>query len=105
MTRKDKSKLLYEPVRFRIVTFLAAEEAKEISFNMIKDGLKLTAGNLSIQLKKLEHENLIKTSREFRDNKPLTTVYITKKGYSLLTGHLEEMSHILEKLKKQEAHE
>lgn len=101
MSRKSvTSTLLHEPGRFRIMSFLAATDVKEVSFNFLKENLAFTAGNLSIQLKRLENASYIRLVKEFRGNKPLTTVFLTKKGISALTEYLEGMSRILENLKK-----
>ena len=92
-------KLIHEHSRLRIVTFLASSEKKAVSFGEIKQELEFTAGNLSIQLKKLNEAGYIGIKKTFKDNKPLTTVTLKAKGLKAFEEYLNEMESIIKSFK------
>ncbi len=96
----ELNKLIHERSRLLILTYLASNKKKEISFNELKDKLAFTPGNLSIQLKKLNEADYVRISKIFKDNKPYTTVCITVKGSMALTDYVEEMENIIKILKE-----
>ena len=95
----ELNKIIHERSRLLILTHLASNRDKEVSFNHIKEQLKFTPGNLSIQLKKLDNAGYIKISKSFRNNKPHTAVSITIKGTKALNSYLEEMEDLIKGLK------
>lgn len=70
-------KIIHERARLNILTHLANEGEKAIPFSELQKKLKFSAGNLSIQLKKLKLANYIEINKAFEDNKPLTTNSLT----------------------------
>ena len=99
MTSLDK--IVHERVRLLILTYLAGHTGQEVSFNELKDQLDLSAGNLSIQLKKLKAAGYVDIDKTFKNNKPYTTIVITVAGADALTRYLDEMEHMIKTLKKQ----
>ena len=93
-------KIIHEPARLLILTYLAGNEKDEISFNELLENLELTSGNLSIQLKKLKEVKYLRISKTFKDNRPHTTVSITPQGIAALDRYVEGMNAIIESLKK-----
>ncbi|MBN2724167.1 MAG: transcriptional regulator [Deltaproteobacteria bacterium] len=67
-----------EPARFVILTYLYKFKSAEFMELLRNSGL--TQGNLSFHLKKLQDAEFIKVHKEFRNNKPLTTLSLTKNG-------------------------
>ena len=75
---KDLEKLLFNPVRLKILSFLLTVESA--SFKKLMEVSNATKGNISIQIKKLEDANCIKIQKKFKNNYPLTLCKITSKG-------------------------
>jgi DNA-binding MarR family transcriptional regulator len=99
--RYEFNKIIHEPARLLILSFLASSQEKERSFTELRDHLQMTAGNLSIQLKNLQDAGLIITQKSFDDNKPLTTVAITEFGANTLMDYLDEMEKLILTVKKE----
>ena len=75
---KELEKLLFNPVRLKILSFLFSVE--NASFKKLVEVSEATKGNISIQIKKLEDAGLIKVRKKFEGNYPLTICKITSKG-------------------------
>ena len=93
-------KIIHEPARLLILIYLASNEKDEISFSELLENLELTAGNLSIQLKKLKGVEYLAISKTFKDNRPHTTVSITPRGIAALDRYVEGMENLIKSLKK-----
>ena len=75
---KDLEKILFNPIRLRIISFLISVDSA--SFNKLIEISGATKGNISVQIKKLNEEGLIKVKKQFKENYPLTLCSITSKG-------------------------
>ncbi len=75
---KELEKLLFNPVRLKILSFLFSVE--NASFKKLMEVSGATKGNTSVQIKKLEDAELIKVRKKFEGNYPLTLCKITSKG-------------------------
>ena len=75
---KELEKLLFNPVRLKILSFLFSVE--NASFKKLMEVSGATKGNISVQIKKLEDAELIKVRKKFKGNYPLTLCKITTKG-------------------------
>lgn len=75
---KKLDPLLHNELRLAVIAYLMAKP--KVSFKELKEVTNATAGNLSIQLKKLEKVNYININKSFKDNYPLTQLNITKEG-------------------------
>ena len=75
---KELEKLLFNPVRLKILSFLFSVE--NASFKKLIEVSEATKGNISVQIKKLEDAELIKVRKKFEGNYPLTLCKITSKG-------------------------
>lgn len=75
---KELEKLLFNPVRLKILSFLFSVE--NASFKKLMEVSESTKGNISVQIKKLENAGLIKVKKKFEGNYPLTLCKITSKG-------------------------
>ncbi len=94
-------KVIHERGRFLIMTHLAGrEDGNTASFTELKNALGYTSGNLSIQLKLLSEIGYVNIEKRFRDNKPLTTVRLTAKGWKALDAYIDDMKRIIDSLKK-----
>lgn len=92
-------KVIHERVRLFIVTLLASSDKKSCSFGEIQKKLDMTSGNLSVQLKTLGEAGYVTITKQFKDNKPLTTVSLTPEGRVALTTYVDEMEAVLLSLK------
>ena len=75
---KTLEKLLFNPIRLKIISFLISVE--KANFKKLMEITDSSKGNVSIQIKKLENEGLIKISKTYFNNYPLTLCKITNKG-------------------------
>jgi len=75
---KELEKLLFNPVRLKILSFLFTVESA--SFKKLIEVSDASKGNISVQIKKLEDAGLIKVRKKFEGNYPLTLCKITSKG-------------------------
>lgn len=75
---KELDPILHSQLRLSIVSLLISVESAE--FNYLLDKTGATKGNLSVQINKLKDANYISVDKTFRNNYPLTTCKITKKG-------------------------
>ncbi len=92
-------RVIHEPVRLQIISYLAAG-GQQVSFTELREKLGLTAGNLSVQLKRLEEADYISISKSIRDRKSLTRVGLTRRGMEALQQYLGELEEMIEHLKK-----
>lgn len=66
---------------------------EEADFTFLKEKTESTAGNLSVQLDKLEQAGYISIIKSFKGKRPLTTCKVTKKGVKAF----EDYVHALKK--------
>ena len=104
MTRPDYSslindKILQERSRLLILSYLAGSESMSGSFMELQKSLDISRGNLSVQIKTLSEAKYVTIKKQFKDNKSLTTIFITKKGILSLKKYLEEMDKIINTIK------
>ncbi|MFC1677729.1 winged helix-turn-helix domain-containing protein [Planctomycetota bacterium] len=69
----------------------------KLDFTYIRKALKLSDGNLSVQIRKLEEAELIKVKKIFIERKPKTFCTITPKGRKAIKGLVAELESILKK--------
>jgi DNA-binding MarR family transcriptional regulator len=67
---------------------VASEKA---DFTYVKEETKATAGNLSIQIKKLQDAGYIKVKKSFKNNYPNTMLSITKKGIEAFEAYVNDL--------------
>ena len=75
---KNLEKLLFNPIRLKIISFLISVE--KANFKKLMEITESSKGNISIQIKKLENEGLLKINKTYFNNYPLTLCKITNKG-------------------------
>ena len=96
----ELDRIVHEPARLAILTRLASSRGGTAAFTDLRDGLSLSAGNLSIQLKKLEEAGYLAITKSFRGQKPYTEAAITAKGERALADYVERMESLIKALKK-----
>ena len=70
--------LLHSQLRLAIMSSLISLESAE--FVYLKEATGATAGNLSVQLDKLDKAGYLDISKRFKGKRPVTSCKITKKG-------------------------
>lgn len=87
--------LLHSQLRLAVVSLLLSVESAEFVF--IKEKTGATAGNLSVQLDKLQKAGYIEVNKSFKGKKPLTTCKITKKGIKAFETYVESLKQYISK--------
>jgi DNA-binding transcriptional ArsR family regulator len=91
---KALNPLLHNELRLAIMSLLISLEEAEFAY--LKKETNASAGNLSVQLSKLQEAGYITIEKSFRNNYPLTNCKVTKEGIE----KFEEYTHnIMEYLK------
>ncbi len=86
---QDLDPLLHSQLRLAIVSLLISVDQAE--FNFIKEKTSASAGNLSVQVSKLKEAGYIDVEKSFRDNFPLTTCKVTKKGIMAFENYVNAL--------------
>ena len=91
---KELDPLLHSQLRLSVVSLLVS--VKEADFSFLKEKTGATAGNLSVQITKLTDAGYIEVHKSFRDNYPLTTCKITKKGLNAFEDYVENLKQYIQ---------
>jgi DNA-binding PadR family transcriptional regulator len=94
MTELDP--LLHSQLRLAIMSILISVE--EADFVYLKQKTEATAGNLSIQLDKLENAGYISTNKVQENNRPRTICKITETGRIAMNNYVEALRSYLSNL-------
>ena len=86
---KDLDPLLHSQLRLAIISLLVAYEKAD--FTYIKEETKATAGNISIQIRKLQDAGYIKVKKSFKNNYPNTMLSITRKGIDAFESYVNNL--------------
>jgi DNA-binding transcriptional ArsR family regulator len=65
-------------------------------FSWLLEQTEATRGNLSVQISKLKDAGYIKVKKTFRNNYPLTSCSITRKGVNAFEKYVEAIKGYLE---------
>lgn len=66
-------------------------------FNMLKELLGVTDGNLASHTKALETENYISIEKQFIGKKPNTRYIVTKDGKKAFKEHIDALEKLIQK--------
>jgi DNA-binding transcriptional ArsR family regulator len=78
-------RVIHEPARLMIVALLSA--VQEADFQYLHQATKLSKGNLSVHLSKLEVAGYIRIEKTFRGKYPLTICRLTERGRAELDSY------------------
>ena len=87
------NEVVHSPARLAILLFLLSRN--ESTFSIICKALKLTRGNLSTHLKKLEDASLVSIEKRFVNTKPTTLISLTQEGRNQVMDYAVNLSSIL----------
>lgn len=90
----DVDRLVHEPSRSVVLAILVA--VKSADFLYLLRETKLTKGNLTIHLSKLEKAGFIRIEKTYRGKTPLTLCHITNKGRKAFDLYCSQLKRFLE---------
>lgn len=90
---KKLNPLLHSELRLAIMSLLVSMQKAE--FTLIKEKTEATAGNLSVQITKLEEAGYLKVEKGFKGKMPQTTCIVTKKGIDAFEQYVEDLKGYL----------
>lgn len=90
---KPLDPLLHSQLRLAVMSLLIGLEEAEFTF--LREKTESTAGNLSVQLDKLEKAGYIRIEKSFRDKRPLTTCSITTAGVKAFEEYVENLKNYI----------
>lgn len=90
---KPLDPLLHSQLRLAVMSLLLSVESAEFTF--LKEKTESTAGNLSVQLDKLEKAKYIKITKSFKGKRPLTTCKITNTGIRAFEEYVESLKNYI----------
>jgi DNA-binding transcriptional ArsR family regulator len=83
-------RIVHEPARLAILTVLSTCE--EADFLFLERATKLSRGNLSVQLTRLEDAGVIEIEKRIEHKRTLTTAKLTDRGQRTLNAYWESMN-------------
>jgi DNA-binding transcriptional ArsR family regulator len=83
-------RVVHEPARLAILTVLSSCE--EADFLFLERATKLSRGNLSVQLTRLEDAGVIEIEKRIERKRTLTTAKLTDRGQRTLNAYWESMN-------------
>jgi DNA-binding transcriptional ArsR family regulator len=86
---KDLDPLLHNQLRLSIISLLIS--VVEAEFQFLKEKTGASAGNLSVQVQKLKDAGYIDIEKSFKNNYPLTTCKITRKGIKAFEKYVDAL--------------
>ena len=92
----DFDRLIHEPARLMIMAHLYVVESADFLFLMRQT--RLTWGNLSSHLSKLEDAGYIDVEKEFVGKKPHTMLCLTKEGRAAFRDYRQSMQQVFDDL-------
>jgi DNA-binding transcriptional ArsR family regulator len=107
MAKKDKAArptpneldpMIHERLRLGILSALVVQES--LSFTELRELLRTTDGNLSVQARKLEEARYVICDKRFEDRKPKSTYRLSPEGRVALEEYLEKLSGLLPDLEQ-----
>ena len=91
---KKLDPLLHSELRLAVMSLLISVEKAEFTF--LKEKTEATAGNLSVQITKLEDAGYIIVEKGFKGKIPQTTCNITKKGIEAFENYVKILQKYIE---------
>ena len=87
-------RLVHEPARLAILTVLSG--AEQVEFGFLETVCRLSKGNLSSHLSKLEGAGLVLIDKSFRAKRPLTRARITDGGRAALERYRLQIATLID---------
>jgi DNA-binding MarR family transcriptional regulator len=81
--------LLHSQLRLAVMSLLIGLESADFTF--LKEQTKSTAGNLSVQIDKLQKAGYITVEKTFKGKRPLTTCRISNTGIIAFEAYVDNL--------------
>jgi len=85
----DLDPIIHSQLRLAILSMLVT--SGKVEFTHIKEETKAAAGNISIQIKKLQEAGYINVEKTFKNNYPKTMLSMTDKGVKAFESYLNNL--------------
>lgn len=92
---KELDPLLHSQLRLSIIALLLTVD--EADFTFLKNETGATAGNLSVQITKLEEAEYVSVKKSFVGKKPNTSCSITEKGRTAFETYMNTIQSYIPK--------
>ena len=97
MSLRELDPVIHAQARLRVVAALSTlADGDKLSFPRLQEILAMTAGNLSVHLRKLEDAGYVAIDKSFVGRKPLTRVRLTETGRAAFAAYLRAMGQLVE---------
>ncbi len=90
----DIDRVIHEPARFMLMSYLYVVDSADFLFLMRQT--RLTFGNLSSHMSRLEDAGYIAIDKEFVEKKPHTRLRLTEAGRTAFRGYRQSMMKVLD---------
>ena len=90
---KELDPILHSQLRLAVMSLLIS--VKEAEFTFLKEKTNATAGNLSVQIQKLNEAGYIEIIKQFKDNYPQTICKITSFGINAFEEYVKNLQTYL----------
>jgi DNA-binding transcriptional ArsR family regulator len=90
----DIDRVIHEPARLIIMSYLFVLD--KVDFLFLKRHTKLSWGNLSSHVTKLENAGYVEIIKKFVERKPFTLIQLTKAGRLAFGTYQQQMRSMLE---------
>lgn len=90
----ELDKLIHERVRLGIMAALSVSNT--LTFQELKQSLKVTDGNLSVHLKLLEKHDYVAVKKRFIGKKPRSSYRLTASGKEALKKYLQKLEKLIQ---------
>jgi len=91
-------RLIHDPTRLMLVSFLYVVESADFVF--LKSQTKLTGGNISSHMSKLEEAGYVKVKKSFVGKRPQTLFRLTKRGRNAFEKYRKSLHDAMSRLPK-----
>lgn len=72
----------------------------ELSFTELRNSLKMTDGNLTTHIRRLQKSGYVSVSKSFRENRPLTTCALTVSGIRAFNDYVSLLERIVKQAQR-----
>ena len=92
----DLDPVIHAQARLRVVSALSIlREDDKLGFPRLQDSLRMTAGNLSVHLRKLEDAGYVEVTKTHQGRTPATFVRLTRRGRRAFEEYQEALQALL----------
>ncbi|HLR94788.1 MAG TPA: transcriptional regulator [Jiangellaceae bacterium] len=90
--------IIHAQARLMVVSTLAGvDKGDHVTFPWLRETLQMTAGNLSVHLRKLEDADYVTVTKTHRGRTPTTLVSLTDRGRLAFTTYTETLHRLLDR--------